>query len=199
MLKKVFLFNGPKFSGKDTVGEYLAKKHNNSKVFMFKEALYHWAARISTLSLAEIMYMSSDRNLKELPHASLPLNRKTGTYFSPREWLIHVSENVIKPLTNKDFFGVSCAESILSSGVDVAFITDSGFEEELKALVNRVAVPDIWESVEFTVVRIHRPGCTFEGDSRNYLGNTLPNVRYLDVHNDKDLETFFAKMEFLLC
>lgn len=205
MIKKVILFNGPKESGKDTVGEHLAELIPNSKIFMFKNTLYKWAATVSTLSLDEIIYISSDRVLKELPNSSLPFNRTTRKHFTPREWLIHVSENVIKPLAGNDYFGYECANEIEESGVEVALITDSGFDTELAALkdglthfklVGTCTCPDI------TLVRIHRPGYTFKGDSRNYLDDEILkilNVPVIDIHNDSDLETFLKRAEYLAC
>jgi hypothetical protein len=55
-------------------------------------------------------------------------------------------------------------------------ITDTYFPEEAKFIASRVG-PD-----QCHLIRIHRAGCEFRRDGRNYI--SLPEVQTLDIHND---------------
>jgi hypothetical protein len=37
------------------------------------------------------------------------------------------------------------------------------------------------------IVRLHRTGCTFEGDSRNYIEYLGINIPQIDIHNNGDI------------
>ena len=83
---------------------------------------------------------------------------------SPRQALIHVSENVIKPIEGKDYFGRQAKKSVLASELLVFVFSDGGFIDEIQALKS--------DKTKVTVIRLHREGFTFEGDSRSYVDGT---------------------------
>jgi hypothetical protein len=120
----------------------------------------------------------------------LPTNINTGFYFTPRQWLIHCSENIIKPLKGPQFFGRELANTLddLEHGSNVVIVSDGGFEQELEALR--------WLDL-LLIVRIHRPGYDFSGDSRTYLNGTDADV-VVDLYNDSDLESLFEKFEAIV-
>ena len=108
-------------------------------------------------------------------------------YVSPRQWLINVSENVVKPLAGKNYFGKALADSITS---DLVVVSDSGFMEEVMPLVER--------GHDVYVLRIVRDGFTFEGDSRRYLE---PSHFYktIQVQNNGSLESYYNRLDSIVC
>lgn len=82
---------------------------------------------------------------------------------SPREALIFLSESVVKPLWSDDYFGTRAAQLIDSTSDKLYVFADGGFLAELIPLVGKIGAENI------TVAKIEREGCTFEGDSRDYV------------------------------
>jgi hypothetical protein len=106
-----------------------------------------------------------------------------------RQLLIKLSEDVIKPVYGKRHFGELCAHRVIKSyleGWDKIVISDCGFSEELAAFEEIVGERFIGE-VELQLWQIHRPDCSFAGDSRNYV--TLPG-RTRQVFNSGELANF---------
>lgn len=79
---------------------------------------------------------------------------------SPREFMIWISEDVIKPKFGKDYFGVRFNQKVKECDAPVV-CTDGGFPDEIIALINA--------GNEVKLCRLHRDGFTFAGDSRNYI------------------------------
>src|SRR5690606_18302941 len=79
---------------------------------------------------------------------------------SCREAFIHLSEEVIKPNFGKDYFGRVEARRIVlneKAGGIVAACSDGGFNEEIDPLASAFGSENVY------IVRIHRPGCSFNG------------------------------------
>jgi len=84
---------------------------------------------------------------------------------SAREAQIWLSEDVMKPKFGKDVFGQIAAnkiESIRPERCRRFVVTDCGFTEEAEVLVKRFPG-------QVRVVQIQREGCSFDGDSRDWL------------------------------
>ncbi len=98
---------------------------------------------------------------------------------TPRQVYIAFSETFVKPLYGVGFFGSVLRESLLytcafrSTPVSAVAISDSGFREEALEVMKGFD--------KVLLVRIHRPGKTFDGDGRSYI--ELP-TRTIDVQND---------------
>ena len=186
-MTSVVLLNGPPGSGKDELAKHVAKslgwRHD-----MFKATLYDLAAKIAGVPYEVMFYLANERDTKELPHTLFQLNGKA---VSPRAWLIHTSETIVKPLLGKSYFGDALYHRIVENYCYPTVVSDSGFTEEAASLaLNKRDLYNVY------CIRIHRPGYTFEGDSRNYLPDTfLDNfkIRYIDLHNDSTLEAFLEK------
>jgi hypothetical protein len=183
MTQKVVIYlNGPIGSGKDTLGnllvEILASRGISARTEQFKESLYDLATHIASLPRDLFLWHATDRKLKESPFFMLPKNYVEGTpsygmYFSPRDWLIHVSERVAKPLLGKGVFGAHTAGRVLpfftsTSNTAVVVITDSGFEEEKQEL-DKHLTELLGSSYTSHLVRLTREGTDFSKDSRSYL------------------------------
>ena len=176
MKTKIVLLNGPPCCGKDTLADHLELLDEDVNRCSFKDPLYNLVAAQYGMEVKQFIKLATQRETKE--SAMTPLWFKT-----PRGALIHMSEEVIKPVFGSDVFGKLAVKSLVSGCTNV--FSDSGFIEEAKPLFE--AVP--W--AEVLLVRIHKRG-TFEGDSRNYLD---PNEFHMtvDVDNDGTEEDFLKR------
>ncbi|EDV3179113.1 hypothetical protein CSP48_004026 [Salmonella enterica subsp. arizonae] len=95
----------------------------------------------------------NDRNRKEKPLECL--SGKT-----PREIMIWISEDIIKPQFGNDYFGRRFNE-IARTIYHPIICTDGGFPDEVIALVEA--------GHEVKMCRLHRRGYSFENDSRDYI------------------------------
>jgi hypothetical protein len=189
-MKTVIIFNAPPNSGKDACCEYLAKQYNAHHTY-FKKALYDVAAKTSGLPLSYIRTVCTDRKYKEFKNAFMMVDREQVT---PRQYLIHVSENVVKPLLGKSYFGNKIAEEIVNTPNNLIVVSDGGFEEELLPLLN---LPD----TEVIVVRLYRDGCNFNNDSRKYFTDEFldaNNITSWELYNTSDLEGLYCSCESLM-
>lgn len=177
-MAKIIVMNSCPNTGKDTAAEYIAEKYN-AQHLRFKDGLYKVAAMVAGIDIESMKWCATQRLIKETPQPYFIVNKLS---VSPRQWLIHCSENVVKPLLGKDFFGKQLAQSITS---DLVVVSDSGFESEI--------VPLITAGHDVYVFRIERDGYTFEGDSRSYLPATHFYKTFL-VENNGTLEQFLNKV-----
>lgn len=103
---------------------------------------------------------------------------------SPRNELIFESENIIKVNHGEGGVAVRTAENIklIDDWQNKVFIfSDGGFNVEINALIETLGIT----REDITIIRITADGCTFDGDSREYLDN--PNFI---VHNPKTMKFF---------
>lgn len=156
----------------------------NSTHDMFKLSLYDIAAKASGVRLNDLMSLATDTDLKEIKESS-PFY-VDGFQVSPRQYLIHVSENLVKPLLGPSYFGETLRKRIESSDFTNYFISDSGFLEESRAILG---MPD----VEVNLIKISRPGTSFEGDSRTYLTNDIEFSNVWELNNDSTVSEFLTK------
>ena len=172
MKAKVIILNGPPGSGKDTIADAMKSErvaHLEVKAKLFSQAIemsgirsYHWFPRYY------------DRKLKETPWDLLG-------GLSQREFLIKISEEWVKPIFGKNYYGVvagKAAENELLYGNNVVF-SDGGFQEEFDTIKSIVGDENI------LLVRLHREGTSWEGDSRGYLKNSDWEV---DIENNGTVE-----------
>lgn len=175
---KIILLNGPPRAGKDAIGSMLEMGINRSRRFKF-------AAPI-------IAYMRDEFDIQmETVQKDAPHPRLFGR--TPREVAIAYSERMCKPLFGQDYFGKKAIEDIEAARkgcmTDIAIFTDSGFVTEVLPLIERYSAENI------LVVRVHRLGKNFEGDSRSFW-QPPPGVKDLDFDNDpKTLRELTTKVQ----
>lgn len=165
------VLNGPPGCGKDTIANQIIEKDtllSLSRPFVkhqFKDALYEHTAKHFEIGLDEFIHFASDRVLKD----STSLAGLGGR--TPRQALIHVSEHIYKPRHGDDYFGKVEANRVrehkgrLGGPINVIY-PDGGFESEIPPIES--------EFDGVLIIRLHRDGFGFTGDSRNYLN--LPNT-----------------------
>lgn len=176
--KKILLLNGPPSCGKDFAGKFILEN--------FKEVTLDKFARV----------------LKERTHALYGFPERAWDYYedskeiptedffglTPRQAYILVSETYFKPQHGKDIFGKILAKELDNCFKDLVVISDSGFPEEAQVLIEKYGAENV------ILVRVHRDGCDFSNDSRNYL---YLNVCNIDIDNRGD-ETYLKEVEELV-
>lgn len=178
MTKKAIIFNAPPSAGKDIAAEYIVSYLNNKGV-----AAYHKEVKENLFKAVKSAYGVEDdewcylyeRERKELPNPKFMIYDEP---HSPRNAMIHMSENVLKPLFGKDVFGIMAAKS-LENGVNV--FSDGGFTEEVQCILDEVGKDN------FMLIHVVRDGCSFEGDSRDYVEG-FPNT--VTINNNSTLENY---------
>lgn len=185
----VVVLNAPMKSGKDEISKIFVEKFGCYHMEV-KEMLFEAAVRAAGISrkLWDALY---EREYKERPSPYLMIN---GEHVSPRQWMIHISENVMKPLFGNSVFGEAAAEKIrklradgtIKDGQPIVF-SDGGFIEEIQSLSR--------SADEFFLARVHRideNGQYFGWgeDSRRYvyLGDVEGEEEDFDNKPDKLLE-----------
>lgn len=201
----VIVLNAPMKSGKDYLSDLLVgimeqngipAAHREVKEMLFSVAIK--AAGI-TPQLWTAIY---DRHYKEEPSPYLMID---GKHVSPREWMIHCSEDLIKPMFGKHAFGDAAVNALRKDypeGEGVIIYSDGGFIEE----VERLSEYAYSTGGDFMLVRVHREGYGWGIDSRSYLNLALNSVRgyEMDIDNKEGralecaetiAEVFFAVKE----
>lgn len=172
---KTVIFNAPPNSGKDFLGEKLAE-FLEGLVLRFKDTLYEDTAKYLSLNREVFIKLATDRRTKDAP---MGFGSSISPTITPRQALIHVSENIIKVDKGKAYFGETLAKR-LRQGWNI--ITDGGFEEEF---------PPIAEASDRVyVIQLSADKCSFEGDSRDYFTyeflKSFDNVELIKYFNQKD-------------
>lgn len=175
---KVIILNGPPGCGKDTLAAHLITTLPNTAKREFKERLMTVAAAIAGITVERLRELNS-RALKNLPNLALPYG------LSPREWLIYVSETMIKPHMGEHYFGYAAAGTLVGSDRTYVF-ADGGFDAEVDTIADRVGRKNI------LVLKITRPGHSFAGDSRKYISEGVAGTT-LDLPNDGDETAYLTK------
>ncbi|WKV16879.1 hypothetical protein [Escherichia phage PH1062] len=154
-MSKIIILNGPASVGKDTIGNALAADYNCIPT-SFKRPMFEIAASIlGARAFSKFITAYDDRDQKEQPQSFL--GGKTC-----REFMIWISETVVKPLFGNQQFGKLMSEHIRLCDEGFCFVcTDGGFPDEVIRLVE--------DGHDVTLVRLFMDGKNFAGDSRDYI------------------------------
>lgn len=167
----VIMFNGPPRSGKDSACEIIMEHFPEVHYAYFKEVLYKECAKILGLDFNFWASVCQNGDLKDKPMLTLAAG-ETGAVMTPRDILIYLAEKVLKPKYGKDFIARGTADTIVeliqfqreqSNEAAVIVVPDLGFDYEIDT------VRDMLPDAHVISVAVHRPGFTFEGDSRSYV------------------------------
>lgn len=187
-MSKLLILNGPPRSGKDTLADILAASYGYRKL-EFKAALIDLACRIAQLSRADWDYLYKS---KERPSPALYFH---GQKQSPRRFLQIVSEEIIKPVFGQRAFGNAALQQTYGKDSDRIVFSDSGFMEELMAL----AACDR-ANHDIVVIRLHRNGTSYEGDTRRYLESEelrWAGIKSYDLDNNGTTSELVAALQAL--
>ena len=119
----------------------------------FKEKLFRLTCEMYSIPYHVFTGEMYTRENKERPYLNLG-------GLSPREALIKVSEEIMKPAFGEDYFGKALVADI---DEDITLVPDSGFMSEFIPVVERVGPTNV------LVIKLFKDGCTFDNDSREYL------------------------------
>jgi hypothetical protein len=169
-MTRVILLNGPPRVGKNTSAELLRAATPASTVIGFSHHLKRMVHGIYLGAAGWAMDPDAFDAVKSEPQDML--NGK-----SWRWAYIHYSEQVIKPLHGKEWFGEMFVRAMHASGAQAVIVPDSGFREEAERTVREVGHENV------LLIRLHRDGVTFAGDSRSYISLADFGVREIDIEN----------------
>lgn len=215
--KTIVIFNAPASSGKDVATDFMLNYFNTGLKVSFKDALYVDTAKYFNIDVKDLIEYHSNRKLKERPSELFPkynkhsLKQRTLSFlygvgslfgvrslmslghYSSREALIHVSENIVKPIQGNDFYGRKLVERIEASSERYVFTPDGGFKNE--------ATPLLEAGYNVYIVQLERNGATFDNDSRKFLteddfkgedGSMLyQNLKFIKMYNNGSLDDLY--------
>jgi hypothetical protein len=186
-MPKLILLNGPPRSGKDECAKHLFKlpltKH---RAGMFP----HWFRMSQPIKDAvKVMWdMTSEEVALLEKHKEKEQKGFAGKSY--RQVQISLSEDWMKQQFGPRIFGELALRRIKKSIAEVFVCSDCGFPEEVVPLFEMFSKDDI------LLVKLHRPGYTFAGDSRSYI--RIPGVREVHVQNDSTLGHLTMQVETLV-
>lgn len=171
--RKIVFFNGPPRCGKDTAANLVAGKTMGAPM-SFAVPLKRQTAALLGVDLVTLEI------IKDMPHAAL----KGGT---PRQYMINLSEKMIKPCYGDDFFGHVAVDSIRKQEPSLSplvLFSDSGFLSEAIPVVNEFGIENC------TLIQIARNGCDFSNDSRSYWN--MDGLRTQMFINDGSIKEYLS-------
>jgi hypothetical protein len=181
---KLILFNGPRHSGKDTAALYCASRFN-AYHFKMSRPLKDGIKVFFNLSDEEVDYLES---IKTEPSFLL----FGSSYVNVQ---ISLSEEWAKKKFGPFVFGNLAANLIRaeikkSPNQELYVCSDSGFMTEALPVI------DLFGKKNTLLVKIHREGKDFSGDSRSYID--LNGVQTIDIENNGNVEEYHQTLDDLV-
>lgn len=185
-MDRVIILNGAPRSGKDTLSRLMFEGNIFEKMVRgsFKRPLQDIAA--SVLGMSSEDFLDQYEVIKDLPCPN-------GLPMTVRDLMIKISEEWIKPLGGKRYFGdLAYAKTLEAAaftqryplanipGTTVVF-SDGGFGEEVFKFIECLGAHNVY------IVRIHRDGFDFSMDSRRLLDSSiagLEHCQFFDLKNN---------------
>jgi hypothetical protein len=184
MQSKLILFNGPRHSGKDTAAIHCQQQFG----------AYHFKLSGPIKAAIKSMFELKDETvelLEEVKTQAIPVLFDN----SYVDCQISFSEDWAKKLFGNYVFGNLAARHvnrhILEHPEQELYVcSDSGFAAEAEPLIR------LFGPKNCLLVKLHRPGKTFEGDSRSYI--SLDEVKTVELSNDYDTEIYCQSIDDLV-
>jgi len=164
--QKLILFNGPRHSGKDTAADHVWSVFANTMRFKMSRPLKDAIKAFFNLTDAQVAYLESK---KTQPDDLLFGNSYVDVQIS-------MSEYWAKDKFGMRVFGKLALREVQASPSKLFVCSDSGFDYEAAPLLTYFGISNVM------LVRLHREGKSFEGDSRSYI--ELPGVRTIEMSNN---------------
>ena len=211
MTKTVIMFNAPPNAGKDVCVDMMHSYFQSGVKLAFKDELYKDTAKHFNVSLEDVVDYHSERSLKEIPSLLFPKYSRESLkqyflsllyvlgalinsrylmslgYYSSREALIFVSEDLIKPVKGGGYYGERLVDRIESSDSKFFFVSDSGYFEECTMVADK--------GYNVIIAQLMRSGATFEGDSRSLLNKDdfkeYSNIKFCQIDNNSSLDDLY--------
>lgn len=198
-------------SGKGTTGKFIKNllegEGYSVEIMEFKDKLFEISADTLGISVEEFLHLY-DRKVSSLTYLegleiansdfSLPnsewvkdykMYEVNGKWYSKREWLIFISENIIKKHTTDTYFGDSVTARI--DDQDFVVITDSGFVSEALPVMQKVGKDNC------LVIQLVKKDASTVKDSRKMLEPEDFNyeVDFIRIENNGTLEGLRKSVE----
>lgn len=168
------ILNGPPGCGKDLAARSICEF--SPKFFAhreFKQKLFSIVKTLYDVDDVTFNKLYNDPKTKESPSELF-------NGLSPREAMIFTSEDIVKPAFGKSYFGDSASKNLAVGKINI--FSDGGFDEEVIPVCDKIT------SDHCMIIRIKRPGKSFNNDSRRYLD--LPGIYTVDLENNVTKEDF---------
>lgn len=152
-MTKFILLNGPPRSGKDTAAKMIIEILRAAGHTAYEDKL--------SAPIKEAFAGTVQADINEFVVAGYEASKEQvipmfGVSF--RQWQIDFSEKFMKPLYGKDIFSKLLLARTTEE--DFCVVSDCGFQREADYLSGQA---------ECYVIQIHRPGTSFDGDSREWV------------------------------
>ena len=187
--------NGPADSGKDVLANLLVENYSNVQHLKFSKPLRDAVVDIFGITEADFeKYKDHPNAVGRLSTGAIP-EAEIGVTQSYRDFVIALSEKVLKPNFGHGYLGTILASDVVANQIHmplnvVYVISDLGFNEELHEFLKP------FKDHTHMIMQTSREGCSFNDDSRSYIfdsPNTIPML-----HNDGTKEELLAKAEGLI-
>jgi hypothetical protein len=166
------LINAPKRAGKTTFANMIRQEFHDTAVIGMSYHLKRFVHGIYLGQQGFALDPDAFDAIKELPQDLLG-------GMSWRQAYIHYSENVIKPLHGKEWFGAQLLRQARETGADLIAVPDSGFIEETNHVIKNVGAQNV------LLCRMYRRDCKFDStDSRGYI--YPEGVKTVEIVNRED-------------
>lgn len=167
---RVLLVNGPPRSGKDTVGRLICEGSPLATGVTKLKASAVVVPLLQTRKFsAPLRRAMRDMFAWDITKVEHEKDQKKIHGRTPREIMIALSEQFFKPTFGPAFMGVELSRRLKIYAERESYgdafgvvVTDSGFLEEIQPVLD--TFPG-----DVRLLQMSRSGCTFEGDSRQYI------------------------------
>ena len=153
MSKKIILLNAPPGAGKDFAAQFLVKNVRDCRLDKFARLLKERTHALYGFPDRDFTYYEYSKDIPSTDFLGL----------TPREAYIRVSETYFKPTHGNRVFGELLSKELNNIPEEVIAISDSGFCEEAEVLIEKYGTNNV------LLIKIHREGCDFSEDSRDYI------------------------------
>lgn len=191
-----FLFiNGPAGSGKDTLAKLIAAAEPGAYIESFAEPIRSMIYSVFFPNDGPITYTHDLRDQKvkasPMPYPAFDAyyHTKEQKHYTIRQEMIAFSEEYMKRRYGPMVFGKLLWDRVQEQAMFSKhfLIADSGFVPEAEYLISKVGPQNC------ALIRLHREGCTYSGDSRGYI--ELSDVTAIDMQNNGSLDDLLQQVK----